>query len=275
METQKHSVLCVDDEKHILSSIKRLLRRENYELLIALSGEEGLEILKTRDIHLVIADHRMPGMSGITFLTKVKITYPDTIRILLTGYTDIESIKESVNQGNIYKFLLKPWNDDNLKLEIKKSLEQHDLIQSNRSLTATVRKKNQELEQINQNLEKIIAKRTRELELQNQALELTRNIFEGLPVPVVGVSSDQTIILINRLAKELMLKDQPLKVGKSMKDFFSTDFLQKVSPVFESRTDHMRVHQKIKNHPYFISLSSLTGRFANQGFILCFQKQEV
>ncbi len=104
--TTKHTILCVDDEKQILSALKRLLRKETFDLLTATNGEEGLKIMASRDIHLVISDHRMPEMSGISFLSKVRETYPDTIRILLTGYTEIDSIKASINEGHVYKFLL-------------------------------------------------------------------------------------------------------------------------------------------------------------------------
>ncbi len=274
-KSMRHTVLCVDDEKEVLSSIKRLLRKENYELLTALSGEEGLELFKQHDIHLVISDHRMSGMSGISFLTTIKAAYPDTIRILLTGYAEIESIKESINEGNIYKFILKPWNDDNLKIEIRKSLEQYDLIQSNRSLSEALAKKNLELQQINQHLETLIKKRTRELELKNQVLELTRNIFESLPIPVLGISSDQTVVLINKQAMEIHISNQPLRIGDSIKEFFTGEIIREISPVFESKCDQITVHHKIENQLYSITLSSISGQFAKSSFILCLQKQGV
>ncbi len=129
-----HTVLCVDDEENILHSLKRLLRKEGYRLLTATSGTDGLRVLENNDVHLVVSDQRMPEMSGTEFLAKVKENYPDAIRIVLTGYTDVDSITESINKGHIYKFILKPWNDHNLKLEIKQGLEQYDLMQSNKRL---------------------------------------------------------------------------------------------------------------------------------------------
>ena len=137
MNAYKHTVLCVDDEQNILHSLKRLLRKEGYQILTAGSGADGLKILKEHDVHLVITDQRMPEMSGTEFLAKVKENYPDIIRIVLSGYTEVDSITESINKGHIYKFMLKPWNDHNLKLEIKQGLEQYDLIQVNKKLHET------------------------------------------------------------------------------------------------------------------------------------------
>ena len=134
MSENCHAVLCVDDEKNILRSLKRLLRKEDYRLLMASSGEEGLMVMEENDVHIVISDQRMPKMSGTEFLAALKTKYPDVIRIILSGYTDVDSITESINKGHIYKFLLKPWNDQNLKLEIKQALKQYDLIQANKKL---------------------------------------------------------------------------------------------------------------------------------------------
>ncbi|QBH14621.1 hypothetical protein DO021_16200 [Desulfobacter hydrogenophilus] len=271
--TPKHTILCVDDEKHILSSLKRLLRKENFDLLTATNGVDGLKIMASRDIHLVISDHRMPDMSGISFLAKVRETYPDTIRILLTGYTEIDSIKASINEGHVYKFLLKPWNDDDLKQEIRKALERYDLIQSNQSLHLMVAAKNKELEQINKDLESIIKQRTRELELQNQALELTRVIFRGLPMAAMGVSYDRTIILINRQAEKLKINDRMVIVGNYLADYFSKDVMKKFLPVFESQISQVKFDLSMDNQVYILTLSALTGRFFGKGFILCLRKR--
>ncbi len=271
--TPKHTILCVDDEIQILSCLKRLLRKEDFDLVTATNGEDGFKIMASRDIHLVISDHRMPGMSGISFLAKVRETYPDTIRILLTGYTEVDSIKASINEGHVYKFLLKPWNDDNLKQEIRKGLERYDLIQSNHALHLMLAAKNKELEQINKDLESIIKQRTRELELQNQALELTRVLFRGLPVAAMGVSCDRTIILINRQAEKLKINGRMVIVGNALADYFSKDMMKTFLPVFESQINQVKSGITLDNQVYGLTLSALTGRFFGKGFILCLQEQ--
>ena len=273
--TPKHTILCVDDEKQILSSLKRLLRKENFDLFTATNGEDGFKIMASRDIHLVISDHRMPDMSGISFLAKVREDYPDAVRILLTGYTEIDSIKASINEGHIYKFLLKPWNDDDLKQEIRKALERYDLVRANESLNLMLVQKNKELEQINKDLEHIIRQRTRELELKNQALELTRALFQELPAAVMGVSCDRTIILINRHAEKLKIKGRILTVGNSLTDYFAKDVMEIFSPVFELQINQVNLDIIVETQAYSATLTALTGRFSGKGFILCLRQRAV
>lgn len=136
----KPAILFVDDEENILSSLVRLFRKEEYDLLTATSGADGLKIMESREISLVISDHRMPGMTGVDFLARVKDISPDTIRIMLTGYADLEAAISAINKGEVYRFISKPWNDDELKLTVRQSLDYRDLVLKNRNLTMTVKK---------------------------------------------------------------------------------------------------------------------------------------
>ena len=138
----KHTLLFVDDEENILSSLLRLFHDEDYKILTAKSAEEGLEkvIDKGSDISLVMSDHMMPGMKGVDFLVEVKGLAPDIVRIMLTGQTDLGATIEAINKGEVYRFITKPWNDDELVLTIKQSLEYRDLRYTNQDLTNTVKK---------------------------------------------------------------------------------------------------------------------------------------
>jgi len=147
-ENKKYSILFVDDEENILKALKRLLRKEDYNFLFSLSGTEALQCLKDKTVHVVVSDHRMPQMSGIEFLRIVKDQYPDIIRIILTGYTDIDTITEAINNGYIYKFLLKPWNDENLKLEIKNAIAQYEIVQDNKKLHQKILEQGEELKKL-------------------------------------------------------------------------------------------------------------------------------
>ncbi len=115
------TLLIVDDEANVISSIKRLLRTENYRILTASNAAEGMNLLALHPIQVVISDQRMPQINGSEFLSRVWKMYPDTIRILLTGYTDLESVTQAVNRGAILKFLTKPWEDDQLKEHIREA----------------------------------------------------------------------------------------------------------------------------------------------------------
>lgn len=115
-------VLLVDDEENILRSLQRILRREPWELTTATSGEEALAILANDKFDVIISDARMPGMDGPTLLAEIRKKYPWTIRILLTGYADINSTVKAINDGQIYRYISKPWDDDELRLIIRQAL---------------------------------------------------------------------------------------------------------------------------------------------------------
>jgi len=118
---QSRTLLLVDDEPHILSALTRLLRRDGYRILTATSAAEGLELLALNDVQVIVSDQRMPEMSGTEFLGRVKEMHPNTIRIVLSGYTELRSITDAINHGAIYKFLTKPWDDELLRENIREA----------------------------------------------------------------------------------------------------------------------------------------------------------
>ena len=133
-------VLFVDDEESILSSLVRLFRKDDYEIFRATSGAEGLKIAEENDISLIISDYRMPGMTGVDFFSQVKDIVPDAIRIMLTGYADLEASIAAINKGEVYRFTTKPWSDEDLKMTVSQALEYRDLMLMNRRLTRTVKR---------------------------------------------------------------------------------------------------------------------------------------
>jgi diguanylate cyclase (GGDEF)-like protein len=116
---EQPTLLLVDDEENILNAITRMLRRDGYRILTATGAEDALDILGRNDVQVVISDQRMPGISGTELLSKVKEMYPDTVRIVLSGYTDLSAVTAAINQGAIYKFITKPWNDEELRMQIR------------------------------------------------------------------------------------------------------------------------------------------------------------
>jgi len=272
MRDTRHTVLCVDDEKNILNSLKRLLRKEAYRLVTASSGEDGLQKLATEEISLVVSDHRMPEMSGTEFLHKVKNQYPDVIRIILTGYTEVDSITESINRGHIYKFLLKPWNDQNLILEIRQALDQYDLVKANKELHDEVIKKNVELERINENLEMLVQERTKDLEVQNQALELSRTILEDLTFPVIGISNEAMIVLLNKTARSLTGSLEGMSLGSKVENFFPDDLTEMIKKALLSETYEKTTGYAASEKKYDIDFIPLSGLFRGKGIIMIFRK---
>jgi two-component system, probable response regulator PhcQ len=146
--SMENRILLLDDEPNILASLKRILMDEPYEILGAGTGEEGLEILLENPCKVVISDERMPGMGGAEFLSRVKALYPETIRIMLTGYASIEAAMKAVNDGEIYRFFMKPWDDTDLRMAIHSAIEKFDLQKENERLLELVRKQSGELSSI-------------------------------------------------------------------------------------------------------------------------------
>ena len=120
-EPVQQTLLLVDDEVNILNALKRVLRREGYQVLTAENTDLAFELLAKFPVQVIISDQRMPGMSGTAFLERAKRLYPDTVRIILSGYTDLASITDAINRGAIYHFLTKPWEDDKLRAEVREA----------------------------------------------------------------------------------------------------------------------------------------------------------
>ena len=267
-----YTILVIDDEEYILNSLKRLLRRDGYIILTALNGEEGYKILYENDVQLIITDQRMPGMSGTEFLEKVKNDFPDVIRTILSGYTDVDSITESINKGHVFKFFLKPWNDNNLRLEIKHCIDQYELIKKNRDLNEIVVKKNKDLEimneelkRINDNLETMVKKRTKDLEIQNQALELSRAIFEDIPLPVLGISSDGMIVMCNKKALSITYDNINLDVGRNISEYMPHNAKQLIDNAVTSGNTDTIDNCPIMGKNYKILIEPLSGQFKGKG----------
>lgn len=209
-------VLCVDDEASIRSALRRVFLEEPWELLFAESGEAGLELIRDRAVDLVLSDFRMPGMDGVEFLKQVKEIQPDCMRIVLSGYADIRLIVSALNEGEVYRFLCKPWNDGELQHNIRKALEHHRLDRENRRL-------NQELVQFNAELERKVEERTRELSEKNRSLRFAKIVLELLPMPVMAVNPSGVVVFANAKARGLLQDDDRELVGAPAPQVFEPE----------------------------------------------------
>ncbi len=141
----KPKLLYIDDEIYNLVALKAALRRD-YEIFTVSSAEEGLVFLKEKDIQIVISDQRMPQMTGVQFFSKIKESHPEPIRILLTGYSDIEAVVDAINKGEVYRYLTKPWDATYLKAIIDQGLELFNLRRENKQLIEDLKRANGQLE---------------------------------------------------------------------------------------------------------------------------------
>jgi response regulator RpfG family c-di-GMP phosphodiesterase len=156
-------LLFVDDEQNVLKALRRLFHNENYVIFLAAGGAEGLEILRQHAVDLIISDMRMPEMSGAEFLAHVFEQWPETMRILLTGYADLQSTIDVINKGRIFSYCNKPWNDEELKLLVRNALEQKRLREERDCLAAVIHQQNNQLKMLNQHLEERVKQRTEQL----------------------------------------------------------------------------------------------------------------
>ncbi|MEI8325566.1 MAG: response regulator [Betaproteobacteria bacterium] len=154
------AILLVDDEPGILSAIRRLLRPSGYKVLTAEGAGTGLALLETEPVDLVISDMRMPEMDGAQFLERVRQRWPQSMRLLLTGYADVGSTIHAINRGEIYRYIAKPWDDNELLLTIRGALEQQRLLAENTRLHALTQAQNEQLQHLNEGLQRKVAERT-------------------------------------------------------------------------------------------------------------------
>jgi response regulator RpfG family c-di-GMP phosphodiesterase len=168
----KPKVLLVDDEESILNSLRRLLRGQPYELLLATSGAQALEVMEQHSIDLVMTDARMPNMDGATLLAHIHRLYPTTTRILLTGYADMPTIIKAINEGKIHRYISKPWNDEEMLLTLRQALAHQYSERERQRLEQLTRLQNDQLKSLNITLEKHVAARTAELQQTADMLDL-------------------------------------------------------------------------------------------------------
>lgn len=157
------TILCVDDEPSILSALQRLLSREGYVVKVASSASEGIRLLESQPFVLVISDLRMPETDGIEFLVQVRAKWPETLRILLTGQADMVKTVSAINQGEVYRFIAKPWDNDELLLNIRNAIEYQYLVHDRNRLFLLTQEQNKQLLLINEHLETMVLDRTSEL----------------------------------------------------------------------------------------------------------------
>ena len=172
MEQQPvYNILYVDDELHNLNSFRAALRRY-YNVFTAESGTEGIDILSKNDIHVVVTDQRMPNMTGVQFLQHIPGD-KDNIRIILTGFSDMESIIEAINTGKVYRYITKPWDKDELKITIDNAVETVMLRRNNKKLIS-------ELQSTNEHLEEKVKLRTLEVEKQKELIQVAKAQSDSL-----------------------------------------------------------------------------------------------
>ncbi len=240
-------ILCVDDEKFVLRSLTRFFMDDDYELLTATSGEAGLKILEEEPgIQIIISDYRMPGMSGVEFLKLVCGRRPETVRLVLSGFADTATIVDSINEGHIYKFISKPWDEDKLRDTVKAAIKKYFK---------------------DKNTDEVVKK----LEDVKEKILLFDDIMEALPCGVLTVDTRGGITLCNQQGKKLLGVDEGKSPDMTAIDLLpegARDLIKKISTSNRRQTGCFAVDGKD-----LLFNGNPLGKDDRQGGLLTFERR--
>ena len=175
----KHTILVVDDEPDVVKSIQDLLRFD-YKVLGATRAADGLRLLSEQPVHVVLTDQRMPEMTGVDFLRHLRDVHPDMVRLLVTGYADIRAVIDAINEGNVYRYITKPWEPEELQAVVKEAAERYDLLAERRRLMEELKGKNEELQRTNAELSRANELKSGFIQVASHELRTPLTILMGL-----------------------------------------------------------------------------------------------
>ncbi len=230
---EKDSVLFVDDEENILSSIKRGMIDEEFKCFFARSAREALNILEKEKISVIVTDMRMPGMDGLTLLKEVRFKYPYTVRVVLSGYTQIQQVLATINQADIFKFITKPWSlEDEFRIIIHQALDYHRLQRERAELEAVLSSKNTTYQNILKNIE--------------QTIDVAKSSAEG--VKQIGVNSFDYIMKLSDSGTDCTAMRRQIGKVRSIFDTFSIACSEEWK-IFQISSFSTNVVNRIKSLP--------------------------
>ena len=196
---RSRTLLLVDDKADVLAALRRMLRPDGYKILTALGGAAGLNILRGQPVDVILSEQRVQRMSGVDFLSQARLVQPDCVRMVLTGYLEIQSIAKTVNEGAIYKFLTKPWDDEQLRAALREAFAHKELADDNRRLSAEL---SQAMTLANQHLQALLEEKQRQLLRDEKVLDVLHEVMQILPLPLLGVDDSNMIAAINEAAQQ-------------------------------------------------------------------------
>lgn len=266
---RSRTLLLVDDEANILTALKRLLRRDGYTIITADSGLAGLELLASQPVDVIISDQRMPGMTGVEFLRRAKEIYPATIRMVLSGYTELQSVTDAINEGAIYKFLTKPWDDEQLRENIAEAFRHKEIVDENRQLSQKLQLTNQELAVANERLAALLAKKQQELSRDHTSLDIMQELLQQIPWPLLGIDDSGMIASTNHAAEILLSKPGGL-LGRSVNEVLPTELTQFIDTPDSSPVSHLLINQRM----HAVRCHAMGSQSASQGHLLLLVPEE-
>lgn len=257
------TILLVDDEPNVLSALRRALRSERYQVLTSLCATQALETMACQPVDLVVSDQRMPGMTGIDFLRRVKSLYPNTVRIVLSGYTDLRTVTDAVNEGAVYKFLTKPWDDGELRHVLAAALEGKRHADQDQRAKHELERFSGELASANEDLRRFLARQSERNERDAAILEASHQIMRQIPVPLLGIDDDGLIVFSNFAAERLFGN------GMTLMGCTTAQALPPALADAHHAADSTRLHFDVSGQRFEARLQSFAGSLAQGAAILC------
>ena len=269
---EEHTILCVDDETNVLRALRRLLRREGHKIATTTTGREALDIIRNEEIALILVDQKVPELDSVGLLEQVKEITPDTLRIVLSSYAPATKIIDSINKGEVYRFVTKPWEDEEFKLIVKEALERYDLMRRITKQNQRIAEQNRELEEKN----KLLAEQYEE---RAQDLTYSQQILGELPLPIIGTDPEGQIVFANQVAQQLfgegpfglfeipISEVMPPEVVKFVEDHYNVGS-ENAPPDLDGVIDFLAEEDCFR-----IQCQPLEGQLGVRGYLLTFHKQ--
>lgn len=245
-------ILFVDDDKDILNSLKRQMRKEDFQVVTANSGKDALSILEKESFPVIVSDERMPEMSGVELLKQVKKIYPDSIRMILSGYADSKTIIDAINQGEIYRFIAKPWDIDDLKNSLYLALDKWTHREKNKSYLEKIIEENKKLK--------------KRLSYRESKLNLNPELLNELIVPVILIGKDDKIESFNKLSESIF--NNKLTPGIDIHCVIPPDIYQEININFLSDTNYRNWKIEIENTNFNIIARGFRATDSYKGIII-------
>lgn len=273
MATTGQNLLLVDDEENVLKSLQRLLRRDGYTLHLATSAQQAFDILSKFPVDVILSDHRMPEQTGTEFLSKVKDMYPHTVRLMLSGYTEVHSVTDAINEGSIYKFLTKPWDEDQLRANIREAFKRHEMESENIRLHAEIEEVNTELLRLNHVLEQQLIDRNLRIDRDVSIVRVLQEMIDHLPLGVIGLDSAGEVISTNEWMAGLLGSNVASFTGQSI-----TSLPQPLSGLvhdylFGFEDSSQKLETTLENIPVVIDIKPMGSRSDCSGCMVLVQKR--
>jgi diguanylate cyclase (GGDEF)-like protein/PAS domain S-box-containing protein len=264
LHKRERTLLLVDDEPNILAALKRQMRGAGCRILTAPGGQQGLELLETEQVDVIVSDQRMPGMTGVEFLRAVKNSHPDTVRMVLSGFTELQSVTDAVNEGAIYKFLTKPWDDTLLRAHIEEAFRHKEMVDENRRLGLELRTANLELAAANRQLEDVLEQQREQILRDGISLDIVREAMLRVPMAIVALDEDGQVAYANLAARKLFGKGDAL-LGSS-----ADEVMPAAVVTLAARADEVPVPAELAGQAYEIVAYSMGRKTSSRGTLMTF-----